>query len=173
MRADPPDQEVVGAGVEDGADPRERRADPGVVRDVHDVTRQREPEPGAERGAVHRRERRHGEPGQALDDRVQRVVQDRFAVLVRRVGVGQISSGAEATPLTAHDECAHPGRLDPVETTVQIGDHRFVDRVELVGPVEHQLRVAGIDLQPHGVSHRALPRVVRRIAATGHGRYSS
>ena len=48
-----------------------------------------------------------------------------------------------------------PRRFDFVEARVQIGDHRLVDRVHLVGTVQDQLAVRTVDDQEDGAAIRA------------------
>src|SRR4029079_2487779 len=130
---------------------------------------------GAGGGDGPREEGRPPRPGEPLYDRIEDVVEDRLAVLVRGVGVGEIASRAEAPALTPEHECPRPGVPPPAQALVEIGDHRLVDGVHLVGPVEYQFGERVVDLEPDGsvapARHRSVALIRRR--AVGPGRSGS
>ena len=107
---------------------------------------------------MHRRERRSRERREPRDDGVEDVVEDRLAVLVGGVGVREVAPGAEPASLAPHDERADARLFGFGEAAVQVRDHRGIDGVDLVGPVEDQLAASPLDVQQDGVTHLDHPR---------------
>jgi nitrile hydratase beta subunit len=89
--------------------------------------------------------------------------QHRLAILVARVGTGQIATGTETASLGANDDRTRTAHA--VERGVHLGDHHVVEGVQLVGPVEHDLGNSVGDLQMH--THVGLPLVLRSACARG------
>ena len=155
MGADALDEVAVPAGVEDGADAGERRADAGVVGDDHEVAGEGDAQADAETGALDGGDRRHLDVGDALQQRVEQLAEDRLGVLRQRLRGGQVATGGEGPPGGRHEHGT--GVADAVEGTVEVGDHLLVERVEAVGPVEAELGHTAVD--GAGDGHRRNPLV--------------
>ena len=92
--------------VEHGTDPRERRTDARVVGRVDDVAGQRQAEPGAEAGALHRGDGGDRDASHAIDQRIEKIAQDRLTVLVERIGVRQVAPAAEGASFATDQQRA-------------------------------------------------------------------
>ena len=110
---------------------------PGVISRIDDVACKGETEARAETGAVHRCDGRHRDAGHPLDQGIEHVAQDRLAVLVQGIGVGEVAAAAEGPPFTPHEQRASAARLRLVERLGEVVHHREVHRVHLVRAVEH------------------------------------
>ena len=117
---------------------------------THEVAGEGDPEADTEAGALDGGDRRHVEVGDALQQRVEEVAEDRLGVLGQRLGVGEVAPGGER-PAGGRDEHG-AGVADLVEGAVEVGDHLRVERVEAVGPVEVDLGHTVVDGAGHSAS---------------------
>jgi hypothetical protein len=147
VRPDSRNQCGVRAAVEHRPDAREGRSDPGIVGRVDDVARECETKPDTEARPVHRRDRRHRESAHSRYQGVGDTLQDRLAVLVVRVGFGEVTPAAEGPSFTPNQERPCPTGLRRVKAVGELAEHGGAQGVHLVGPVEHQLGNAALDGQ--------------------------
>ena len=147
MRSQARDEKRMAARVEHCADTRERRSDLRVVGDIDDVASQREAEAHSQARAMNGGEGRRGERDDSLDQRIESRLDYRFGVFVARMRVREIAARAERRPFAANHHRAHALRRRALEGAVEFGDHRVVQRVHLVGPVENNFRETVFDRQ--------------------------
>ena len=75
-------------------------------------------------------------------------MQDSLAVLVQRVGFGEVTPTAEGPSFTPNQERSGPAFLRRVKALRDLAEHGGAQGVHLVGPVEDQLGDAVLDGQP-------------------------
>ena len=153
MCTEPLVQERVAARVQHRPEVDERRAHLRVLGDVDDVGRDREAEPDAQAGALHRREggcREGSDPAHEALDRLE-VSGD---VVGLRLHTRDVAARAERSPLAPKHECADTGVRGAAVCGIQLGQSIERERVELVGGVEGDLgQVVGDREVDHGSSY--------------------
>ena len=117
------------------------QAEARVVRCDHEVARQDQLEPAAEREPLHRGDDRLRERGEAIGHRPAHV-HERAIVVHRDVDVVlDVGSGGEGAARSVQDpDDRVVARLEPVERAPELLEDRAIERVELVGPVQRDPR---------------------------------
>src|SRR5580692_5170959 len=141
------DEKRMATRVEYRADTREWRSNLRVVRDIDNVASEREAEAYSQARAMNGCESRRRERDDSLDQRIEGRLDYRFGIFVARMCVREVAARRKCRPLATNHHRAHALRRRALEGTVEFGDHRVVQGVHLLRPVENDFRKPIFDRQ--------------------------
>ncbi len=163
MSTQPLREQPVPPGIQGGTEVREGRADLRGVRHVDDIRCHEEPQTDAEASALRRCEGGSRKRRYLLQQRCDAPVEVSPGVVVPGIDTGDVAPCAERPALPTQQQGTHRPFGGVVESSRQIVQRAVVERIQLVGCVEHDLDHAVIDLEAdHAVSstcrHVSVPR---------------